>query len=340
MIRSRICESIHAAIALAVGLLSLCACNNVIYDGEGDCSITYRVKFKYDYNMKYADAFPHEVKSVTLYVIDDHDNIVWQKMEEGDVLAKEDYAMKVDVAPGTYRLLAWCGDTQRASFQRGNNGKKEGLTATLSRRRDENGEAHVMGEVDRLYYGTIGEQVFPETEGSYTYTVPLMKNTNNIRVVLRHLGNVKMEDGMFTFRIVDDNGFMTWNNDVPADEKLTYHAWNVESGSTDVETEYGQTGVFTSVAADFTTARLLYSHSRNAQLVVSRSDTGATVISLPLIDALLLVKGFYERPMDDQEYLDRQDEYALIFFLDSGLRWTDQAIFINSWKVVWQKTGL
>jgi len=328
---------------LAVSLLSLCACNGIINDDEGDCSVTYRVKFRYDYNMKFADAFPHEVKSVTLYVIDDNDDIIWHKTEKVDELKAEDYAMDVDVAPGTYRLLAWCGDTDRASFQFGDNGKKDGLTATLRRERDGNGQAQVKGEVDRLYYGPVGDQVyydFPATEGSYTYTVPLMKDTNNIRIVLQHLGNEKLDARMFSFRIIDDNGFMTWDNSVSADEVLTYHAWHVDSGSADIETGHEHTGVYNAVVAEFTTSRLLDSHANDARLVVSRTDTGAEVLSVRLIEALLLVKGYYNRPMSDQEYLDRQDEYSLVFFLDTGLRWIDQYIYINSWKVVLQQTGL
>ena len=48
----------------------LYACDGLIYDGEGDCSVSYRVKFRYDYNMKFADAFAHEVDVVTLYLLD------------------------------------------------------------------------------------------------------------------------------------------------------------------------------------------------------------------------------------------------------------------------------
>mgnify|MGYP002576656751 FL=1 len=70
------------------------------------------------------------------------------------------------------------------------------------------------------------------------------------------------------------------------------------------------------------------------------NDKGETVFSIPLIDYALLVKGEYNRRMDDQEYLDRQDEYNMVFFLDEGDRWMDAYIYINSWKVVLQETGI
>lgn len=52
---------------ILVELLLLVSCDNAIYDDEGDCSVTYHLKFRYDMNMKFADAFTHEVKSVRLY---------------------------------------------------------------------------------------------------------------------------------------------------------------------------------------------------------------------------------------------------------------------------------
>ena len=52
------------------------------------------------------------------------------------------------------------------------------------------------------------------------------------------------------------------------------------------------------------------------------------------------MKGFYNRNMDDQEYLDRQDVYDMVFFLDEGDRWIDPYIYINSWKVVLQNSDL
>lgn len=43
-------------LAAIVCALTLLGCDSVIYDGEGDCSVNYRVKFRYDMNLKFADA--------------------------------------------------------------------------------------------------------------------------------------------------------------------------------------------------------------------------------------------------------------------------------------------
>ena len=38
--------------------------------------------------------------------------------------------------------------------------------------------------------------------------------------------------------------------------------------------------------------------------------------------------------MSDHEYLDRQDEYNMTFFLDEQNQWINSVILINSWRVV------
>ena len=56
---------------LTVLAATIASCDSVLEFDEGDCTVEYRVKFKYDYNMKYANAFANEVKTVTLYAFDD-----------------------------------------------------------------------------------------------------------------------------------------------------------------------------------------------------------------------------------------------------------------------------
>lgn len=41
-----------------------------IFEYEGDCSIHCQIRFRYDMNMKFADAFANSVSHVTVYVYD------------------------------------------------------------------------------------------------------------------------------------------------------------------------------------------------------------------------------------------------------------------------------
>lgn len=331
-----------AAVLSAVALTSaLVSCDSVIYEKEGDCN--YYVHFKYDYNMKWADAFSHEVSLVTLYVIDPQSGrIIWRKTESGKKLSASGYAMSVDVEPGRYDLIAWCGVENPKSFKIADAEQKTGLTATLDRETDtDDGSAHVRGEVDRLYYGHLDNQTFGHD--NYHFTVPLIKNTNTIRIVLQHLSGEPVPESMFTYTITDDNGLLDWNNDVLEDRTLTYHAWHTDSGTAELEppADISSTRTaYSTAVAEFTVSRLMKDHAPAARLIVRRADNGEKVINIKLIDALLLVKGHYNRVMSDQEYLDRQDEYSLTFFLDEGFRWLNACIHINSWYVVLQETEL
>lgn len=337
---ARRCRELVTVVAFS---LALYACDSMIYDDEGDCSVNYRVRFRYDYNMKYADAFAHEVNSVTLYLIDANGKVVWQRTEQGEALAAEGYAMAVDVPPGQYSLLAWCGTTDKGSFSIPATTVGTELTCTLNRQRDAQGAAFVTDDLDRLYHGWLPSQTFVDTEGTHTYTVPLVKNTNNVRVVLQHLSGEAVDKDKFTFAMTDENGSMEWDNSLLPDESVNYYAWRTDAGQAGMDTRGVESpasprATFSAVLAELTVPRLV--KGQQTRLTVTNKESGKVVFSIPFIDYALLVKGFYNRDMDDQEYLDRQDEHHMIFFLDEGDRWMDTYIYINSWKVVLQSTEL
>jgi hypothetical protein len=63
--------------ALVATVWGLVSCDDgLIFEGEGDCGVYYRIRFKYDYNIKFADAFANEVNSIALYVFDENDVLV------------------------------------------------------------------------------------------------------------------------------------------------------------------------------------------------------------------------------------------------------------------------
>lgn len=344
MIRNRMISGcLRLAALLAIVLLA--SCSSMINDEEGDCD--YYVHFIYDYNMKWADAFAHEVNSVTLYVIDTDGNVVWKKTESGPRLAAAGYAMKVDMEPGQYTLLAWCGVENLTSFDIPDVQKMFGLTATLHRTHEVDGLAHVRGEVDRLYYGRLDNVVFGTD--TYHFTMDLKKATNDIRVTLQNYDGKPVQEGMFSYSIEYANGSLDWNYDVLEDETLHYHPHHISGGLAEMESAPAKVGTrvqteYNMEAADFTVSRLMdyreYPHISCARLVIRRTDNGEKVVDINLIDALRLGKGYYNREMSDQEYLDRQDVYTLVFFLDEGYKWLYARVYIESWYVIYQTAGL
>jgi len=328
--------------------IMLPSCDSAIYDEEGDCVVHYLVKFKYDYNMKYADAFHAEVEQVTLHLIDADGKIVWQKTESGDLLKAEDYAMEVDVTPGTYSLLAWCSSANPTTFDAHNDGTGRSLKVDFHTDIRQDGSEHIGPDkrIDRLYHGYVPDVNFPAAdEGTFVHTIPLTKDTNHFVIALQQLSGEPIDKDLVEFEIIDDNAHLDWDNSPITGRPLTYHQWYKATVNADLSTEARTSADdivndrFAGVVAELTTSRLM-EHS-NAILRVYRTDTGRNIAQIRLIDALLLVMGYDNKHnLSVQKYLDYKDEYDLTFFLDENHEWLDGVIKIHSWRVVYQEHEL
>ena len=328
-----------------VGILA--ASCDTIYEDEGDCTTYFRVKFTYDMNMNFADAFAHNVKSVTLYIFNGEGKLVNTLSESGSVLAEDDYVMNLGIEPGTYTLVAWAegwetGSTFTYPMMQPNVHSLHDLTCRMNREYDEGNAAYIDNDLTPLFHGIAqnieleelldgGEQIIP---------INLTKNTHNVRVMLQHLSGEDIHADDFTYTITDANGHMNYDNSLLDDETLTYRAWTTYEGTASLASLDGTRGTQTSVSvaiAELATGRLM---ADQEPVLTIRNEKGETVLSIPLVDYALLVKGHYNRNMSDQEYLDRQSEYNLTFFLDEDNRWVNSSIIINSWHVVLQETEL
>ncbi|MDO4827428.1 MAG: FimB/Mfa2 family fimbrial subunit [Bacteroidia bacterium] len=325
---------LRTLLSSALVCIAASACGELIYDDPEDCP-EYRVKFRYDWNMKYADAFAHEVKAVTLYVLDPQGSIVWSASESGEALAAGDYSMVVKVPAGKYDLLAWCDADEFGTYSFGEGKLKTDLTCSLNSKSAGDAPAYVDTDLDRLYYGYLSAADFSAKKGKVTVALGLKKNTNSFKVVLQHLSGAPVDCDKFDFSISADNALMDWDNSLLPSADIEYRAWSVYSGYIDLGTRAEALNV---AIAELSTGRLVKGHS--PRLNIRLKASGETVLSVPLIDYALLVKGRYNEGLDDQEYLDRQDEYDMVFFLDEADRWVDSFIYINSWKVVLQHTEL
>ncbi len=370
----RIISRLAFAALLSAAAAGLASCDGLIYDGEGDCDPYYKVKFVYDYNMKFADAFASEVRDVTLYVVDESTGrVVFKKHESGDELSREGYLMDVDVPPGDYTLLAWAGQGHHTSFSVTDSDVHTELRCSLGERETpkpgpwQTDGSHVSSLLDNLYHGRLEAQNFPKSQGTHVYEVPLVKNTNDLHIVLQHLSGEPVDKDAFTFTVTDENGLMDWDNTLLPDEPLTYFAHHTSAGIAGVEVEGEITSPTPRSAAQAeptirpAPSRYLTQVSAAvAELSLGRlvkrpegepkpyvriyNDEQELVASIPLVDYCLLIKGTKRRPdgtpMDDQEFLDRQDDYSMVFFLDKDDRWVKSQIIINSWRVVFQDIEL
>lgn len=298
------------------------SCDNILDNGYGDCEVEYRVKFRYDYNMKYADAFPHEVRSVTLYAFDDNGSLVHQQSEAGDVLADKGYTMLVELPKGDYRFITWAGLGNQESFQV----NTQDLSCRMNRT-SVGGEDRIK-YLNPLWHGMVDAHIPEMATGTHVVEVPLVKNTNTFRIILQQLSEEPIDVDSFEFTITDRNGYMARDNSMKEDTPVVYYPYHRATGSTEAGADGGEN--LNVAVAELSTGRLMADHS--PVLTITDKENGETVFSIPLIKYLSVYKTVANYDMPFQEFLDREDEYVLHFFLNGG-EWVNTQIIINDWIV-------
>lgn len=306
-----------------------------IWDNEY-CGTEYRVKFVYDYNMLFTDAFPTQVRSVTLYAFDEDGRLAFQQMEKGDALAEDDYSMVLDVCPGRYDLVAWAGTEEGDGFSlptlTPGQSTIDDLYCRINRHvHTLHGEqVDSVGQLQPLWHGILQSQAVVTRAPSYTeyVTVPLVKNTNTLRIILQQTTAGELDASDFTFTVTDENGLMLHDNALDTtDGTLTYLPYYTTNGSADS----GEGEGLNVAIAELTVGRLMADH--NPTLRIARRSSNRTVLSIPLVRYLDLCRTTANYDMPLQEYLDREDTYAMTFFLDANGAWLDTQVIINDWIV-------
>lgn len=329
-----------AAATLATVLCSGCS---MVNDEPVPCPAQLRVRFAYDYNLKFADAFANEVKSVNVWAFDESGKPVWSASEAGDALAAKDFFIETPLMEGRYDFVSWCGLKDNASFDLSTYtpASKEELEVAL-KTLAEDGEQVSSANLPGLFHGMaegVTYEIDPYNPTYKNVVISLMKDTKDIRVMLQHLDGSAITNRDFTVTITDNNGEYSWNNSLLQSPVISYRPWNVKYGEVTAPGQ-GETKTVSTVASllfELSTGRLMA--DSNAMLTVHRNWDDRDIIRIPLVDYLLLVKGHYEdrngHEIGDQEYLDRQDDYSMVFFIDKNSNWYIAAgIYVNNWAVV------
>lgn len=341
---------VRSAFALLAGsaMLSLTSCHTVLDDT--DCVQSYNlVRFVYDYNIKFADAFGHEVDHVTLFVFDHTTGVLVKRIDAPRTALGTDHSLVLDIEPGTYDLLTWAGDYDKSfDIAQGEVGRSTlaDFDCHMRTETEDDGGKGVCEELAPLYHNlqTV-ELPYASPSNPHTVTVPLVKDTNTFRIVLQHINGEPVDYRDFEVTVTDSNGWMGHDNRLLGDEMLTYRPIYEFSGTVDINTDPvtpsaqpaataqpATRSAMSAMLVEFTTGRLLESHK--PMLTVKNKKADKVVFQIDLNQAALLVKGFHREKMSNQEYLDRQDEYNMTFFLDDGSRWVSTVIIINDWRII------
>lgn len=328
--------------ALIAGVISLMggttsSCDSWFFDEQGDCSVHYEVAFTYTQNMAFADAFPRQVTSVTLFLVNKRGEVVLTKSESGAALSQPGYAMAIDTKPGIYDVIVWAeGDaamTDHTAFTIGHGEYIVSLTATLPLSGTD-GALYSDKDIQPLFHGMLSDVSFPDTYGQVELgPVDLTKDTKVFQILIQSIDGTPIDPADFTFSIEADNSALNYANVLTSTTPFAYHPWQVTPTVADFGAGTRTDEIVNGLMAELTTGRL--TTDRKPKLVLHRNSDGEDVIRIDLLRYLLMVKGEYSRRLTDQQYLDRMDSYTLMFFLDSNRNWyTAGGVYINGWRVV------
>lgn len=277
------------------------------------------VRFRYDYNMEFSDAFASQVNRVDVFVFDKDGTFVIKKSEQGETLGGS-YRMPLPLPAGEYRIAAWAGMSDDFEMPEPVAGKTTLEELTVRMKREES-LVHNKA-LNPLWYGGVQAVSFTGRQ-EQTETVSLIKDTNKFRFILQKSGpgeELDINDCLFEIRA--DNGYYDWNNDLLDDNMISYRPYYLEK----VE-DVG-------IVVEMNTMRLL--EHKKVYLTLTRKSDGKELMRIDLIPYLLLTK-MEGHNIPAQEYLDRQSEYAIVFFYNPELlNFLSTKIVINGWTI-WLK---
>lgn len=326
----KIGRMVMAAAALATSAMALQSCQGLVYDDLDPCPQGARLRFVYDYNMEFANAFPAQVDCLTLLVYDAAGNYVKTITETSNVLADENWRMTIDLPAGRYSFVAYGGlACDKPSFHFVETPAAGSRLNTLEVAMNDNCiDADPGVDLHPLFYGNLDLSIPANSMDYVDATLYMLRDTNSIRILLQNVDGTPVNPDDFVFEIDANNTLMAWNNDViPTSTGITYSPWVVDQktiGSVD-------NGDLSAVAyAEFSVARLI--EDAPVTLNVTGLKFHQKVLSIPLVKYLLMFKGEHIKNMDDQEYLDRENHWDIILFI-RGDRWIDTYIAVNDWIV-------
>ncbi len=180
------------------------------YDHITYCYNGFHIRFEHDYNIKPADVFLNEITSITLFAFDKSGDFITSKTESRGVLKNKNY-MVVDIALGEYHPTRWA-ELVRKSFQ-----MTETVCSNLSLLQFKCGNKKYIhtylftnlhslwyGEIESVNVGILYEDI----------TIPLVKDTKQIHVMLRQINKLPVTSRDFRFKITDDNSLRNYDNSI------------------------------------------------------------------------------------------------------------------------------
>lgn len=314
---------------ISVAAAFFCSSCNMIYEDMEACPSGVRLRFIYDRNMEFANAFPSQVDCLKVLVYDSEGNYFGTRTANRPDTSDENWRMTLDLPAGNYTLLAYGGvECEKASFSFSDDPETIGLQDVEVKLNPELLTAPLGKPLHHLFYGRL-DITIPQTGAEYTEeTLYMTKDTNDIRIVLAAESGSPVDESDFVFSITDDNTLLGWDNDIISTGTTYYNPWvtgNITPGANNSGDDYQM------AFAEFSVSRLV--ENSRARLTITRISDGMQVAGIDLVNILLMLKSERFDYMEAQEFLDRMSVWNLTFFLSGDGIWNKTSIVVNDWVV-------
>lgn len=360
----------------AIALTTMSSCIKEDMDDCPPAISKVALQFDYTYNVKQADAFAAEVKNINVYAFDENGKFFDSYIESREKFETGHTMEITGLKDGKYTFVCLARDRQvmsRAeddemefSFASLTPGVSTIDDLTVRMGKDNSEEIKNDKEFAALY--TAKTQVDFQrlnqngNEGTVvTSTLSLMKCTKTYRIVLLPYENdqTDFKPENFDVRIEGSAAWLDHNGEKVKNEGITYLPYNMERRANydGAHTEVNEEPVDQALIYDLSSSRMFERQSDRRAVRdgdKSKYDDKRIIItdlrdkdnpielfnhSLPWFLALCGEK--VNQNWDDQEYLDREDHYVLMFYVSDKRDYNMiTKVNVNGWNVNLKDTEL
>jgi hypothetical protein len=360
----------------AIALTTMSSCIKEDMDDCPPAISKVALQFDYTYNVKQADAFAAEVKNINVYAFDENGKFFDSYIESREKFETGHTMEITGLKDGKYTFVCLARDRQVMS--RAEDDEMEFSFASLTpgvstiddlteRMGKDNGEEIKNDKEFAALYTAKTQVDFQRlnqngNEGTVvTSTLSLMKCTKTYRIVLLPYENdqADFKPENFDVRIEGSSAWLDHKGEKVKNERITYLPYNMERRANydGAHTEVNEEPVDQALIYDLSSSRMF--ERQNDRRAVRDGDKNnyddKRIIITDLRDKdnpielfnhslpwFLALCGEKVNPnWDDQEYLDREDHYVLMFYVSDKRDYNMiTKVNVNGWNVNIKDTEL
>lgn len=327
---------IYKKITLALCLSLTAILGSCIYEDEVPCPC--EVRFVYDYNMEFADAFPSQVDDIALFIFDADGRFISSFRDSGDHL-DADYRVPLQLQPGHYRLVAWAGlQEDPTCFDLNTELVRGSSTVDDLRLRLRTEGDECRRHLPDLWNGRVDDFEVKAGEPSYA-TVPLVKDTKRFRILLQDTEGNALSKEDYSFSIAAANRVLAHDNEPCECTPLTYRPYVLDEAVVGNAAGTRATDIH-ALVAEMATLRL--TDDLPTRFTVRNEGRQQDLFDVDLVKYLNLMKLDAYSDMSLQEYLDRESSYQIILIMGRNASGSEVmlSLQINAWTIVFNQTEL